>query len=200
MPILSLSDVSEFPLCWPENKPRVSQRQRPPFYGTTLAKSLREIEDEMRRYRAARYVVSMTPVYRRAGGDPAAAVWFEIKPRAASAAQLRVIACDKYDFIEDNLHAIALTLHGLRAFERYGTYTQDQALEGARAALPPPAGASEINWRAVLGAVQEGLDKIDALAIVNARYRRMAAEAGGDENELRRLNLAVEKARQEIAA
>jgi hypothetical protein len=196
--ITTLDDVTEYPLCWPETKPRVAQRRASPFVKTTLAKSLREIEDEMRRYGARRYVVSMSPAYRRGPSDPAVAVWFEIKSRGASVPSLRVIACDSYLRVEDNAHAVALTLQGLRTFERYGTYTQEQALEGARLALPPPDDG--LDWHAVLGVVPAGLDKTDALAIVNGRYRRLAAEANGDDKELRRLNLAIEKARQELGA
>lgn len=69
----------------------------------------------------------------------------------------------------------------------------------AALALPPPPGANEIVWRVVLGDVPPGLPKEDALAIVNSRYRKRAAEASGDDGELRRLNLAVEAARKELA-
>ena len=198
--IVSLDDVTEYPLSWPDTQPRVGQRKNSPFFGTTLAKSLREIEDEMRRYRAKRFTVSMSPAYRRSQSDPAVACWFEIVPRGASVPSLRVIACDSYYNVECNAHAVALTLEGLRAFSRYGTYTQEQALEGARLGLPPPNGADGIDWRAVLGAIPAGVANLDALSIINARYRRLAAEASEDQSELRRLNLAVEKARQELAA
>lgn len=43
-----------------------------------------------------------------------------------------------------------------------------------------------------------GQNKQDLLDILNARYRRMAAEAHDDEAELRRLNLAIEAARKEL--
>ena len=63
--------------------------------------------------------------------------------------ELRVLACDKYVKMADNLHAICLTLEAMRALERWGAYTAEQAAEGARLALPPPARArKEKPWLA----------------------------------------------------
>ena len=95
---------------------------------------------------------------------------------------------------------IYLTLDAMRALERWGAYTMEQAVEGAKLALPPPEGMETLEWRTVFGAVADGLSKHDALAIVNARYRRQAAEANDDQKELTRLNLAIEAARKELNA
>jgi hypothetical protein len=196
--ITSLDDVSDFPLCWPENKPRVAQRVASSFYATTLAKSISEIERELHTYKALRFVVSMAPAYRRTKSDPAVAVWFEIQKRGASTRQLRVIGCDKYNLQEDNAHAVALTLKGLRAFERYGTYTTEQALEGASAGALPPPDDYKPQWRTVFGDIPSGLAKDEALAVIERRYRTMAKSSAEDEISLRRLNLAIEAARAEL--
>lgn len=202
MTIARIDEVTEYPLCWPDSKPRAAKRMEgnPYSWNATLAAAREQVDAEMRRSGVRSYVISMSPRHRYGSPDPGAAVWWNAKAKNGGAAELRVIACDTYDKAEVNLYAIGLTLNRIRLIERYGAYTLEQAMEGARPALPPPAGASEIDWRKVLGDVPPGVTGDDALAIVNARYRRQAAEAGTDENELRRLNLAVEKARAEMKA
>lgn len=203
--ITALDQVSEFPLCWPEAKPRTSRRRAPNYdekrWAATLASAHQKIEDEMRRMKARGYVVSMSPRHKFGSPDPGVALWWNSAPKGADAKPiLRVLACDQYDKAEYNLYAIGLTLDRMRAIERYGAYTLDQAVEGARAALPPPAGMETLDWRKVFvpAGLPQGLPNEDALAIVNARYRRLAAEAHQDEVEQRRLNLAVEAARVEL--
>lgn len=201
--ITDLSHVTEYPLCWPENKPRAAERldrsYRSSYFGTgrvpmTRARAYAAITSELQRWRIDRFVISMSPGYRHGPSDPGVALWWDHPGRG-----LRVLACDQYARPHDNLYAIALTLDAMRGLERWGAYSMEQAIEGAKLALPPPAGSSEIVWRKILGDVPKGIEKVDALAVINARYRRMAQEAGNDEKEQLRLNLAVEAARQEFA-
>ena len=111
--ITRLDQVSEFPLCWPPDKPRAAERVATPFK-TSMAKAHREIDNEMGRWHATAYVISMAPVYRRGPVDPGVAVWWSMpsRVRGAPVADLRVLACDNYLLREANLHAIALTLRG----------------------------------------------------------------------------------------
>ncbi|HWE72620.1 MAG TPA: hypothetical protein VG328_05620 [Stellaceae bacterium] len=193
--ITNLDQVREGKLCWPDHKPRTAYRQRAQF-SKGLDSSLQEIKWEMERWRAVDYVISRNN-QRVYAGDPAVALWWTQKRRDGTF-DLRVLACDKWDNIGHNAHAIALTLSAMRALERWGAYTAEQAAQGARAALPPPADQATLDWKAVLGAVPAGITGDDALAIVNARYRRMSADAQGNEDEQRRLNLAIEAARAEF--
>ncbi|HUC70347.1 MAG TPA: hypothetical protein VMS01_04065 [Stellaceae bacterium] len=189
----SLDEVTEFPLCWPEGKPRAAERQRSPFR-TSLAKAHKEIAEEMQRWGARGHVISMAPAYRQGRIDPAVAVWWAM-PRSAAGSDLRVLACDSYGERADNLHAIALTLTGLRAFERYGTYTREQAVEGARPMLPPPA-SSEPPWWQVIGVERDW-----PLAAIEAVWRTKLEKAhpdrGGDPGAAARLNEAMDQARKE---
>jgi hypothetical protein len=196
--ITQLDEVREGRLCWPEHKPRAAHRIDGPFK-TGLDKALQEIKWEIERWRPLDYVISRNN-QRIFAGDPAAALWWSSRKPPASGPNLRVLACDKYTSMAANAHAIYLTLDAMRALERWGAYTMEQAIEGAKLALPPPPGADAVDWRMVLGAVAAGVACEDALAIVNARYRRKAADAQGDEAELRRLNLAIEAARKELTA
>jgi hypothetical protein len=191
MTITSLDQVTEFPLCWPPEKPRTSQRQRSPFT-VTLAKAHREIQEELPRWGSRHWVVSMAPAYRQGLIDPGVAVWFNVPAREkGQPPELRVIACDRFPDRPDNLHAIALTLDRLRSMERYGTYSLWQALEGARPMLPPPARAhQERPWWDVLGANREW-----PLPAIEGMYR--SAVRGASEEKLLALNLAIESARKE---
>jgi len=73
--ITQLDQVTEYPLCWPDNKPRAAQRIGSSFR-TTLPKAEREIDDEMKRWRARGHVISMSPRHRIRQFDPGVALWW----------------------------------------------------------------------------------------------------------------------------
>lgn len=201
--ITSLDQVTEYPLVWPDNKPRAAERINSPFR-TSMAKAQREIEVEMKRWQARRYTLSLAPAYRRGPVDPGTALWWETPIVRAIVdgkwvtrePELRVLACDTYLTPEANLHAIALTLEGLRAFERYGTYTREQAIEGARLALPPPATAGGTPWWRVLG-----VDRSWPLPAIKLAYQAKAREThpdtGGEPDAFAAVNAAWQQARAE---
>lgn len=195
--ISSLDQVSEYPLCWPDNKPRVAQRIDSKFKAS-LAKAHRLVEDEMGRWHVRGFVLSMAPAFKRTTTDPAVALWFNMRTKAGN--ELRVLACDTYRLQEHNAYAIGLTLGALRMVQRYGTYSLEQAAEGAKLALPAPPGSVRPHWRQILGDLPAGVAGTDALAIVERRYRSKAAEHSTDEKMLLDLNLAIEQAREEIRA
>lgn len=197
--ITRLDQVSEFPLCWPPAKPRAAARHNSPFK-TSMAKAHQEVEEEMRRWGARGHVVSMAPVYRQGRVDPGVAVWWTMPVRPGQPADLRVLACDNYELREANLHAIALTLTGPRAFERYGTYTREQAIEGARAALPPPKGYRARRdgpaWWEILGVGRDWpLPAIEA--VWRTKLEKAHPDRGGAPGEAAALNAAMDAARQE---
>lgn len=193
MPITSLDEVREGRLKWPDHKPRAGHRVDGPFR-TALDKALQNLKWEMERWRPLDYVISRNN-QRVYAGDPAVAVWWiDRKTR-----ELRVLACDKFLTMADNAHSIFKTLDAMRALERWGAYSAEQAAQGARAALPPPEGQSNATpWRKILGDVPAGVTGEDAIAIVQSRYRKLAAATNGDEGAILRLNLAIEKAREEL--
>src|SRR5207302_1330123 len=109
MTITSLDQVTEFPLTWPSSKPRIGQRQAGAFK-VSMAKAQADLETELGHWRIRRWVLSMAPRYRHTLADPAVALWFYMPSKAPvpTAADLRVIACDRYQLIEHNLRAIGL--------------------------------------------------------------------------------------------
>jgi hypothetical protein len=188
MTINSLSDVTEFPLCWPENKARCSERSGS-LFKANMTKARAEIDTEMGRWKAIDYVVSCAPAYRRGPTDPGVALWWSM--RAPSGPTLRVLACDQYKLAEANAHAIALTLEALRGCARWGAYSEEQAIEGARLALPAPDAAG-LNrpWHEILGVAETV-----PLAVCDAAYRALAKQRQGDHRQMVELNLAIEAAR-----
>jgi protein gp37 len=195
MPITKLEEVHESRLTWPENKPRAAHRGKSPFR-SEIAKAEQEVRWEMPRWgvRDGDYIVSRNRT-RAFAGDPGVALWWLDRKK-----QLKVVACDKYDTIAANLHAIYLTLDAMRALDRWGAYTIEQASEGAKVAmLPPPPSHEARHWTKIFQmAAYDTLAPLDRLAIAERRYRQEMANAGADEKAMVRFNLAIEAARKEL--
>lgn len=193
--VQTIDEVREGRLTWPEHKPRASHRIEGRF-DTQLDKALGYLKHEIERWRPLDYIISRNN-QRVYAGDPAVALWWTDRKTK----ELRVLACDKYDTMASNAHAIYLTMDAMRALERWGAYTMEQAAQGAKLALPPPEGMSnDVPWRSVLGDIPAGLAGDDALAVVQTRYRKLAAQNASDEGAILRLNLAIERARSELRA
>lgn len=117
--------------------------------------------------------------------DPGAAVYFKLNKAD------RCLACDRYTTVEGNIAALAAHVEALRAIDRYGVGSVDQAFAGYTAL---PADTSE-SWWQVLGVPPDATrDAIDQA------YRRMARElhpdVSGHSDAMVRLNQAVAAARR----
>jgi hypothetical protein len=188
--ITNLERVLENRLTWPESKSRAAHRTKSPFRSREVATEQREIEYELERWRIRQFIISRNH-QRIYAGDPGAAVWWLDRKR-----QLRVLACDKWTTLGENLHAIRLTLEAMRALERWGAYTAEQAAEGARPALPPPGYEAARRWREVLAMPHaDGLSAEDQLVLAERRYRERSRGKGEADLEL---NAAIEAARKEL--
>lgn len=105
--------------------------------------------------------------------------------------------CGHYARMEDNLHAIVLTLENLRAIDRYGVTLQHQQYLGF-AALPAPATTGTVEQAAALLA---SITAFSAGVILENRemyrqaYRQAAArmhpDSGGDRNAWEAMQLAA---------
>lgn len=119
--------------------------------------------------------------------DPAAAVYFTLKKQRIA------FACDKFDLAQHNLYAIALHIKALRAQERYGVGTLDQAFAGY-AALPQQAGQEP--WWSVLGFAEEPAHGTAADTVIDAQFRSRIKTAhpdhGGSVEQFQRITQARE--------
>lgn len=190
--ITELGEVTESRLCWPETKPRTVSKVDSPFRHPEVAKAAKGVEREMSAWKIRSWILSRNH-QRIYAGDPGAALWWNDRK-----GELRVLAADKYTKLADNIHAIELTLSAMRGLERWGAYTAEQATEGARLALPPPADQA-IDWKRVLGYESTlGLTRDKQLILAEHTYRSLARDAFNDQGRLRELNLAIDAARKEL--
>lgn len=188
--------VAAFPLCWPDGWPRSKTRKRATqFADWTVYTATERLKNELRLLGASAVIVSSSIPLRRDGlplskppvdGDPGVAVYFVRRGTP------QCIAIDRYTDVADNIRAITLTIEAMRAIERHGgAEILDRTFEGF-AALPAPS--PEPDWRTVLGAKN--------LTEAEARYRELAKthhpDAGGDADEMARINAAIEAARKEL--
>ena len=210
-------DVTRYPLAWPVGWKRTTSRRQAMFNkkitrtsgnGTpyrqtenlSVGDGLRRLTDELRRLGARNPVISSNLSRNLDGSirasqskmlaDPGIAVYFRLNQ------QPRVLACDKWNSAADNMAAIAGHIEAIRAQERYGVGTLDQAFAGY-AALPPVGGTQGGDWRAELGF--DSGDRLVTLEVVEARYRALLKERhpdnGGSHDAVVRLNLARDAAR-----
>lgn len=109
------------------------------------------------------------------------------------------MACDRWLEVHENIRAIGLAVEGLRAIDRAGASQILERAYTAFGALPAAESAPILRpWWEVLGFPENALGAL-SLAVVDARYREIAAKVHpdktGDDVALRELNAAREAAR-----
>lgn len=108
------------------------------------------------------------------------------------------LPCDRYTTAEDNVAALAAHIEATRAIERHGVASTEQALQ-AFAALPPPSNLPAIkpkrDWWTVLGVFPTAdAELIEAAYRVKAK--QLHPDTGGDPEEFKELQVAIEEARR----
>ncbi|HEY6056257.1 MAG TPA: J domain-containing protein [Gaiellaceae bacterium] len=137
--------IDAFPLCWPDGWPRRKSHQRNASkYKTTFLRARDELVRELHTGRARHVVVSTNIPLRRDGlplanmrepEDPGVAVYWDDKHGKA-----RVIACDVWKTVRENLRAVGLAYSSLRQIERTGaSELLERAFQGF-ARLPESTG------------------------------------------------------------
>jgi hypothetical protein len=208
-----------YPLSWPSGWKRTpsGQRRAAAFSKITartagtavwhdknrldISDGLARLTRELRRLGADQVIISSNLVTRDDGlpyakqrkvlDDPGIAVYFKLK------GQPRVLACDKWNSAADNMAAIAGHIEAIRAVDRYGVGTLEQAFAGY-AALPAN---TALDWRNVFGFPP---DRRVTLSEVDEAFReasrRAHPDAGGSHDAQARLSEAKAAARKELSA
>ena len=188
--------ATAFPLQWPAGWPRTKRRARSQFT-CTMAAARDALMAELARM-GARYIVLSTNVALRQDGlpyanqrepdDPGVAVYFMWQGKQMT------FACDRWDYVRDNVRAIQKTVEALRGIERWGASDMMQRAFSAFEALPAPE-----QWWQVLG-VAERASRDD----ITRAYRDAAMKAhpdqGGTTAAMARLNAARDQGMRAIAS
>lgn len=210
---MSERQIQRYPLSWPSGwkrtagplreRARFGQDERHSATGfksrsqLTVAGSLGRLIVELRRLGASNEVLS-TNVEMRLDGwprsgqrepeDPGAAVYFSLKGKPCC------LACDRWNRVADNIAAIAAHVEAIRAVDRYGVGTMEQAFAGY-AQLP----AAAEDWRIVLGLPRAGQPTQDDIEEAFRREaRKHHPDVGGSVDGMARLNRARELAHLEL--
>lgn len=192
-----------FPLEWPVSYPRTPAEERHRArYQVTADKAMVDLLRELRLLGATNVVVSsnvptrkrdkmmLTSAANRNYDDPGVAVYFTWK------GEQKVIPCDCWLAVKDNLRAIGMAVAALRDLERCGAgEIQKRAFVGFRA-LPPPL-SRRSSWWEVLGVSQDA-----TLDEVRAAHRKLAQthhpDVGGSLENMQALNQALTEAMQHL--
>lgn len=197
----------EYPLSWPQGRPRTVERKPAlfrdagrPISLTSAKKRLFEQVRAMTRtgknWRVIDMILSTNIRYtasgardmnvsRRDPADPGVAFYFALDGRA------HVLACDRWDTVADNIAAIAAHIEALRGQERWGVADLRQAFAG-HVALP----AADPWWK-ILNVTRDA-----SLEQINRAYRLQARaahpDAGGDRAAWDRLTAAHQQALESL--
>lgn len=213
-----LDDVTRYPLDWPLGWKRTPSHQRRPalfrrhvqasagngspyrrLERLSVGDGLDRLLGELRRLGASRVIVSSNLRVRSDGlpyaqqakrlDDPGVAVYFQLKRQSLA------LACDKWTSAAENMAAIAGHIEAIRAQDRYGVGSLEQAFAGYKA-LPADTAA---DWRKVFGFPADSrptLDQVDSAFKAAARQRH--PDLGGTDIEMAHVNRARDYARQEL--
>jgi len=196
--------VQRYPLSWPARSRRTPDagRMRARFAETdqqgfqkelSNRKAIGRLRAELRSLNGVQAILSTNLLLGENGAprldqrepqDPGAAVYFKLYGRP------HVFSCDRWTRVADNIAAIAAHIAALRAVDRYGVGTLEQAFAGY-AALPA---STPEEWWVVLG-----LPPTATLDEVEAAFRQLARnshpDVGGSHEEMSRLTAARAQAR-----
>lgn len=189
-------NAERFPLSWPPGWPRARSPRRSAFGTHSFGVVRDDLFHELRLLGASSVLLSSDVPLRLDGipyanaGEPkdhGAAVYFRIK------GEPRVLACDKWNRIADNLHALALHVASIRGQLRWGVGTLEQAFGGYRAlpAMEPPK-----PWWEVLGVTAHAAtDQVESARL--AKLERCHPDKGGRTSDAIDINVAYDEFRRE---
>lgn len=183
---------TRFPLCWPDTMPRKTGSREAGAFKTGLAAALANVETSLKLFgrdsgRAVSEVVisSNVTLGHTHPADPGVAVWFTWEQQSIC------IPVDRYSSVEANLQAIHHVLEARRTEMRHGTLALVRATMKGFQALPAPK-----SWRLILAIPPEMMVNEASL---NEAYRMAARMAGPHSDRLTEINLARDRARQELS-
>lgn len=195
--------MTAYPLQWPDGRLRTAPfRRGSAAFQTTFAVALDNLVAEVRRLGGRNLVISTNIPLRQDGlpyasyrkvDDEGVAVYFTLDGQQMS------FACDRWNRVEHNMHAIVKTIDALRGIARWGTGDMMRAAFTGFTALAAPGG--ERTWHEVLGVPARERD----IEVVRQAFRRQAAahhpdRPGGSLERQAAVNAAWQQAKAELEA
>lgn len=198
-----------YPLFWPDGRPRTQVRKTQPLFKTTFAKARDACMEEIRRLGGTDIVVS-TNIKLKPDGTPYAVDWGKWLPDPGVAVFFKrkgkemCFACDCWNHVQDNMHAIALTIAALRGIARWGTGDMMEAAFRGFAALPAPGESSGDRPWEVLGVAINATEAqlLEAYRLLAKKFHPDIPETG-DVERFRRIqdayNMMAQNVRKDAA-
>jgi hypothetical protein len=181
------------PLVWPADEPRTpfNKKRSTSLFDTPEDKTRRQIENELRLFRATNVSLSYNNAFRGRIDDPAVALYFDL-PGGRSIA----ICCDLYYQRSDNIRALYKVIEAMRTIERYGGQHLSQKSFTGFAALPPPIDI----WKSlgISKGVGEALNEKMRREYVMDGFRNKVKEGHGAGNDMAALVDAREEALKQL--
>jgi hypothetical protein len=175
-----------WPLQWPVGKPRTEFPGTSKFGSRSIEQAVVILRKQVELLCGGSVVIS-TNIKLRLDGLPYAkqsqptdkgvAVYFSHKKRPMC------FACDRWDKIQDNIYAVAMTIEALRGIDRWGGGTMMEEAFTGFVALP-----SNSPWD-VLG-LKPGSNREEIEAAYRAKAKKAHPDAGGSHEQMARLNAA----------
>lgn len=191
---MKIESIPAFPLQWPAGWKRTTYREKSRF-NSNFGKARDEMVNQLKLMGAQNVVLSTNAPLRNDGlpyaspvniKDPGVAVYFYYKKKQM------VFACDKWNKIEDNLHAVNKTIEAVRGIERWGASEMMERAFTGFAQLEAPA----YEWWRILGVEQNS-----SMEEIKSAYRKKCKDvhpdAGGSHELMAALNTAYEQAQKE---
>lgn len=195
-----VNQIEAYPLQWPHGFKRTQYPQRSAFKAPSFGSARDKLLHELHLLRATNVILSTNIPLRKDGlpysglsppKDRGVAVYFRMK-----AGMPRSLACDKWIRIEDNIHALYLTVNAMRSLDRWGASDMLERVFTGFMALPAPTDGSGSPWWEVLG-LSRGASETE----IDGKYKELAKkwhpDAGGSAAKMANLNRAVNEARSE---
>lgn len=191
-----MNNKTAYPLFWPLGRPRAKSRVTNNHFKASFALARDHCMTEIRRLKGSELIIS-TNVPLKVDGTPYAVDWGKRIPDPGVAVYFKrngkelCFACDCWGHVQDNMHAIALTIAALRGIARWGTGDMMEAAFRGFAALPERAGS---NWWDTLGVpVNAARDQVrEAYRLLAKKHHPDNASGTGDAELFRRVQSAYE--------
>jgi hypothetical protein len=194
---MKASHFESYPLHWPDGFKRSKFVSKSRFERKTISISTDEVIHQVKLLGGRQVVISTNLKLKNDGlpyssqkqpPDCGVAVYFQLNSNQ------RVLACDKWNRIEDNLWAIAKTVEAMRGIDRWGASELLDRIFTGFLALPEVA-----TWKTILGLDEsQNISLHEAKAAYYSKAKEYHPDNGGDPEKMSELNNAWQNALREL--